>query len=74
VDLEDPVQMIWGLFTRFDAVRDVLFTEARLVGPAVQYGGRLGINATWKPSYPEPLVMPDEIREKVNVRWAEYGI
>ena len=74
VDLEDRVNMIWGLFTRFDAVRDVLFTESRLVGPAVQYRGRLGIDATWKTGYPDPLEMPEEIREKVNVRWTEYGI
>jgi len=40
----------------------------------VQYGGRLGIDATWKPHYPEPLEMPEELREKVTARWSEYGI
>jgi len=74
VDLEDRVSMIWGLFTRFDAVRDIVFTNMKLVGPAVQYGGRLGIDATWKPHYPEPLEMPEELREKVTARWSEYGI
>jgi menaquinone biosynthesis decarboxylase len=74
VDLEDRVQMMWGLFTRFDAVRDVMFTESKLVGPVVQYGGRLGIDATWKTGYPDPLEMPEELREKVTARWPEYGI
>ena len=74
VDLEDRESTLWGLFTRFDCARDVLFTGTHLVGPVARYTGCLGIDATWKAGYPEPLVMPEEIREKVNARWAEYGI
>jgi 4-hydroxybenzoate decarboxylase subunit C len=74
VDLDDRVSTIWGLFTRFDAARDIVFTETHLVGPVARYKGRLGIDATFKPGYPEPLEMTDEVREKVNVRWADYGI
>ena len=74
IDLQDRVNTIWGVFTRFDAARDITFTESKLVGPVVRYGGRLGIDATWKTGYPEPLDMPDEIKEKVNTRWADYGI
>jgi menaquinone biosynthesis decarboxylase len=74
VDLEDRVSTLWGIFTRFDCARDVVFRETRLVGPVARYEGCLGIDATWKPGYPEPLEMTEEIREKVDVRWAEYGI
>lgn len=74
VDLEDLEITLWGIFTRFDCVRDVIFTETDLVGPVARHSGILGIDATWKPGYPEPLEMSEEIREKVNVRWAEYGI
>jgi len=74
VDLEDRVATLWGLFTRFDCARDILFTETSLFGPTVRYAGRLGIDATWKTGYPEPLEMSDEIREKVNARWASYGL
>jgi len=74
VDIDDRENMIWGLFTRFDCARDVVFTRVSLQGPTIQYGGRMGIDATWKTGYPDPLEMPEEIREKVNVRWAEYGI
>lgn len=74
VDLNDRVQTMWGLFTRFDAVRDIVFTEAKLIGPAPRYGGRMGIDATWKDGYPDPLEMPDDIREKVSARWSEYGL
>jgi 4-hydroxybenzoate decarboxylase subunit C len=74
IDLDDRVATMWGIFTRFDCVRDVIFTETTLVGPVARHSGRLGIDATFKPGYPEPLEMTDEIREKVNVRWSEYGI
>jgi 4-hydroxy-3-polyprenylbenzoate decarboxylase len=40
----------------------------------VRYTGCLGIDATWKTGYPEPLEMTEEVREKVNARWKEYGI
>ena len=74
VDLEDRVSTLWGLFTRFDCARDVVFTGTHLVGSVVRYTGCLGIDATWKTGYPDPLEMPEEIREKVNARWSSYGI
>ena len=52
----------------------MVFTDTTLVGPVARPSGRLGIDATFKPGYPEPLEMPEEIREKVNVRWASYGL
>jgi len=74
VDLEDRVSTLWGIFTRFDCARDLVFTETVLLGPVARPSGRMGIDATFKPGYPDPLEMSDEIREKVNVRWSEYGI
>jgi len=74
VDLTDTVNLMWGLFTRFDCARDLLFTETKLVGPTVCYRGRMGIDATWKTGYPDPLEMPEEIVEKVTARWSEYGL
>ena len=74
IDLEDRESTLWGIFTRFDCARDVLFSGTHLIGSVVRYTGCLGIDATWKNGYPEPLEMPEEAREKVNARWAEYGI
>ncbi len=74
IDLEDRVSVLWGLFTRFDCARDVFFTEIKLVGPIAHYSGVMGIDATFKPGYPEPLEMTEAIRQKVNSRWSEYGI
>ncbi|RIK78102.1 menaquinone biosynthesis decarboxylase [candidate division KSB1 bacterium] len=72
VDLHSQESYIWGVFTRFDAERDVIFSEQSLIGISPVYRGVMGIDATWKPGYPGPLVMPEEIREKVDKRWEEY--
>ena len=69
VDIHDKESYIWGVFTRFDCERDVLFTESKLVGISPVYKGVMGIDATWKPGYPEPLVMTDEIVKRVDEKW-----
>jgi 4-hydroxy-3-polyprenylbenzoate decarboxylase len=74
IDLHDRVDTLWGLFTRFDCARDVIFTETHLVGPVVRYKGRLGIDATFKNGYPEPLEMPRAVRDLVSERWKDYGL
>jgi 4-hydroxy-3-polyprenylbenzoate decarboxylase len=72
VDLSSRENSIWGVFTRFDCARDVIFTEQSLVGISPVYRGIMGIDATWKPGYPKPLVMSEEIVERVNRRRDEY--
>jgi 4-hydroxybenzoate decarboxylase subunit C len=71
VDLHDRENYIWGLFTRFDAERDVLFSRQELIGIAPVYGGVMGIDATWKQGYPKPLAMPDEIIRRVDRLWGQ---
>jgi len=72
VRLERNTELIWGIFTRFDPARDVLFQEVELRGAWPVYRGRIGIDSTLKEGYPEPLTMTDEIRRKVDQRWEEY--
>lgn len=72
VDIRDRENSIWGVFTRFDCERDVVFTEQSLVGIAPMYKGVMGIDSTWKEGYPEPLSMPEEVVKKVDSRWNEY--
>jgi 4-hydroxy-3-polyprenylbenzoate decarboxylase len=72
VDIADRENSIWGLFTRFDCERDVVFTEQRLIGISPVYKGLMGIDATWKAGYPEPLRMTDVIVRRVERRWKEY--
>jgi len=74
VPLNDDVLLIWGIFTRFDCERDILFPRMELCGSRAVHSGPLGIDATWKKGYPEPVAMFPEIIEKVTRRWQEYGL
>jgi 4-hydroxybenzoate decarboxylase subunit C len=74
VDLEDEESTIWGIFSRFDPARDLVFSEQEFAGARPVYGGRAGIDASWKEGYPLPLKMSEEIVRLVDRRWDEYGI
>ncbi len=69
VDVFNQEKTIWGIFTRFDAERDIIFTEQKLIGISPVYSGIMGIDATWKQGYPEPLRMDEAIIKKVNEKW-----
>ena len=71
VPLDDPTLLLWGIFTRFDAARDVVFTEAALDGAWPTMRGRLGIDATWKTGYPDPVEMPSQVVRQVDARWGQ---
>jgi 4-hydroxy-3-polyprenylbenzoate decarboxylase len=68
VDINNQEKMIWGIFTRFDAERDIIFTEQKLVGISPVYKGVMGIDATWKEGYPKPLKMSFEIIKLVDIK------
>jgi len=72
VDIRERERYIWGVFTRFDCERDIVFTDQSLMGISPIYGGVMGIDATWKRGYPKALTMTQEIRSKVDERWSEY--
>ncbi len=72
VDIRDRENTLWGIFTRFDCERDVLFAERKMIGIAPVYGGAMGIDATWKEGYPLPLTMADDVTRSVEERWDSY--
>jgi 4-hydroxy-3-polyprenylbenzoate decarboxylase len=72
VDMHDRENYIWGVFTRFDCERDVIFTDQKMIGISPVYHGVMGIDATWKEGYPKPLLMTDEIVKRVDERWDSY--
>jgi 4-hydroxy-3-polyprenylbenzoate decarboxylase len=72
VDLDDEENLIWGIWTRFDPALDFVFATQHFEGARPVFGGRMGINATWKEGYPLPLTMPDEVIQLVDRRWGEY--
>jgi len=74
VDLHDRDLLVWGVFTRFDCARDVVFTRSESRGPWTTNYGVLGIDATFKPGYPDRLEMTPDVVAKVDSRWAEYGL
>ena len=72
VSLDDDENLQWGIFTRFDPARDMLFTDQTFVGARPVYRGIVGIDATWKEGYPAPLVMDESVVKLVDRRWREY--
>jgi 4-hydroxy-3-polyprenylbenzoate decarboxylase len=72
IDLRNQESTIWGIFTRFDCERDIIFTEQNLIGISPIYKGVMGIDATWKKGYPEPLAMNQDVINRVDERWDSY--
>ncbi|PYS11348.1 MAG: menaquinone biosynthesis decarboxylase [Acidobacteria bacterium] len=72
VAIDDDENLQWGIFTRFDPARDMLFSEQSFVGARPVYRGTVAIDATWKQGYPAPLVMDQSIVKLVDRRWSQY--
>jgi 4-hydroxy-3-polyprenylbenzoate decarboxylase len=72
VDIRDRENYIWGVFTRFDCERDIVFSSQELLGISPVYRGTMGIDSTWKPGYPKPLTMTEGVRKRVEQRWGDY--
>ena len=73
INLSSDIEILWGIFTRFDAARDVIFTKMQLNGVSPVYQGIMGIDATWKIGYPNPCVMDEAISSGVARRRSELG-
>jgi 4-hydroxy-3-polyprenylbenzoate decarboxylase len=85
VNVHDYEEVFFRVCANVDAKRDVLLSEGPLDQldhtPTIPcYGGKLGIDATHKGpgegarEWPAEIVMSEEIRSRVEARWAEYGI
>ena len=61
VPLDDDELLLWGIFTRFDCARDVIPAATESRGAWLTCRGPLGIDATWKAGYPEPIENPPEV-------------
>jgi UbiD family decarboxylase len=72
VDTRKQESYIWGIFTRFDCERDVIFSEQNLIGISPIYKGVMGIDATWKKGYPAALKMDPVVVKRVDERWDSY--
>jgi len=69
VPLEDDEMVLWGIFTRFDCARDVIPAAVETRGAWTTCRGPLGIDATWKAGYPEPVANLPEVVAGVDGWW-----
>jgi len=69
VDLASDAELLWGAFTRFDCARDVVPAATEVRGAWLSCRGPLGIDATWKPGYPEPVGNTPQLIERVSGWW-----
>jgi 4-hydroxy-3-polyprenylbenzoate decarboxylase len=69
VPLLDDELLLWGIFTRFDCARDVIPTATETRGAWLTCRGPLGIDATWKAGYPEPVANLAEVVARVDSWW-----
>jgi 4-hydroxy-3-polyprenylbenzoate decarboxylase len=69
VPLRDRDLLLWGIFTRFDCARDVIPARVETRGAWLTCRGPLGIDATWKPGYPNPVESPPEVVARVDSWW-----
>jgi len=69
--LADDELLLWGVFTRFDCARDVIPAATETRGAWTVCRGPLGIDATWKSGYPEPVANPPEVIAGVDRWWGK---
>jgi UbiD family decarboxylase len=69
VPLADDELLLWGVFTRFDCARDVVPASVEQRGAWQTCRGPLGIDATWKTGYPEPVANLPEVVAAVEEWW-----
>jgi UbiD family decarboxylase len=69
VPLEDDELLLWGIFTRFDCARDVVPASAEQRGAWLTCHGPIGIDATWKAGYPDPVESLPEVVAGVDAWW-----
>ncbi len=69
VPLDDDEMLLWGIFTRFDCARDVIPAATESRGAWLTCRGPLGIDATWKQGYPDPVENLPEVIARVDGWW-----
>lgn len=71
VALEDDDLLLWGIFTRFDCARDMIPASIETRGAWTVCRGPMGIDATFKPGYPEPVANLPEVISRVDGYWGK---
>ena len=72
IKIKDNIDLIWGIFTRFDPTLDISFRNCDINNSSVQFSGTMIIDATQKDWYPKVLEMDKDIASKVDLNWKNY--
>ena len=72
VDIKDDVDLLWGIFTRFDPSLDIHFENSEKKSSSITFKGRMIVDATSKSWYPEMIEMDKKIVSQVNKKWNTY--
>ncbi len=86
IDARDWKEVIWAMTTRMDPVRDTLLVENTPIdyldfaSPVSGLGGKMGLDATNKwpgettREWGSPIVMSDEVRQRIDAMWPMLGL
>ncbi len=86
IDVRDWKEVIWAMTTRMDPVRDTLLVENTPIdyldfaSPVSGLGGKMGMDATNKwpgetqREWGTPIIMRDDIKQKVDNLWQDLGL
>ena len=74
VSLGDPIQVLWGWFTRFDPLRDLYPARRTVVGNRLLFDFPIAIDARWKKRYPKPVEFDPEVEKRVDGMWKRLGL
>jgi 4-hydroxybenzoate decarboxylase subunit C len=69
VPLDDDELLLWGIFTRFDCARDLVPAAVETRGAWLTCRGPMGLDATWKDGYPDPVANLPEVVARVDGWW-----
>jgi len=74
VPLDDSRLILWGWFTRFDPLADLIPARRETAGNRMILHFPIMIDATWKPGYRLPLSFDPDHQATVEKSWERYGL
>jgi UbiD family decarboxylase len=74
VPLDDRQLMLWGWFTRFDPLADLIPAGRTVVGNRLIFDFPIAIDARWKTGYPKPVEFDPDVQRRVDRKWHRLGL
>jgi 4-hydroxy-3-polyprenylbenzoate decarboxylase len=86
VDIQNVSELAWRVTANIDPANDIVVVQGPVddldhSAASPRYGGKMGVDATAKGvmdgrarEWPADIVMSEEIKQRVDRKWSEYGI